>query len=320
MKIVLSLIFLIFSNLIFSNEFKYINYKNQDREFHIEVLQLISHFEGYNFNRTNPYPNGVIPVLNIDEVMTSINGKGQIFIKYGLVTKETDQNKVMELQTEITKEKFYIYNLNNISVAFFNLSKDEVELLTRNLSNKKTSFLKNLFIESAYAETTHCKTPASNDQNTKLQTSADSIEFNLITTRISECAINAFKGAENSITGTYDFFKTAITNPGKMWEQLKNSYEVFKTFITNFSQEFKNIYEILSSLDLDQKLEIACTMTGEITTSIAMTMIAGGAAVKTANLFASYLPKLKRIERISKMMRRNKQSFKKAGKLLTCEI
>lgn len=284
--------------------------------FNLDLYEISKTFEEKNFNRLSAFPSGNLPLVHADEVMYSNYHKGLIFIKTSLLAPESLRYKV------IAAEGFFLYHTDTASMAFFDFNKEEVLSLTNSLKLKKvskTNFF-NLLIPTASANSDIACNTKTKDSFTHIENLNQALGESLLIKTIGECALSALKGVEGEIDSTVDFFKKLKNNPTQLWTEMKESYVQLKHFITNFSSELKQIYASISDLSAQEKLDIACTLTGQMAPGIAMMMTGAGIAAGTSKLILGVTPKLYRLQRLLTQFKRFRLSSEVARESLSCAL
>jgi hypothetical protein len=307
------------SNIFGATSFKYQYESNKENHFSFEVMTLIHHFEEFQYKRLNPNSKEVIPVLNVEEAMTSSNGDGIIYIKSHLMAPKDQRFKVISMTTPNTNEHFYVFHTDETSMAFFNLTQNEVQLLTKTISkNNEITFYSSISFNS-YADTIKC-TQNIIPPPTNLSEFESSVEYKLLLDRMQDCALNAYKGAKEQVQSTVDFFKTLINDPAALWEKVHQNFIAFKNFVGNFNNEIKNIYKMIKDMDLDQKLELICPIAGQATVGFLTSLTGAGAGYALGKLLLTTIPKIKKVQSLSKIFKDHKLKFNKTKELMSCEL
>jgi hypothetical protein len=317
--IILFTLFLIFNVTASAQTLSY-QYRPQNlKGFSLDLHELTQHFIDQNYNRLTSISTGNIPYIHADEVLTTEFNQGQIFIKMGLIAPVNFQYSITELKSK--NHQFFVYHTNEASIAFFNIDRLQVTRLIEGLDSSKivhqsfTHFL----IADAAADEINCTSPAQNPY-TDLEKISDKVENSVLLKKISECAITAFKSAKGSIEETSEFFKKMVNNPTALWEDVKQNYDALKSFTMNFNREIQNIFKTMTNLTMEDKLNIACSLTGEVGTVFILSLTGAGVAIGSAKLIASALPKLLRMKSLMVKFQRYKIPNKTAMETLSCGI
>ncbi len=75
---------------------------------------------------------------------------------------------------------------------------------------------------------------------------------------------------------------------------MKTSYEAFKSFTLNFKTEVEQILATLGNLSTEQKAQIACTLSGEVLTSI----LAGAGFTSLPRILPALTLKMRQVAKI----------------------
>ncbi len=317
--IILLTLFLIFNVTASAQSLTY-QYRPQNlKGFSLDLHELTQHFIDQNYNRLTTISSGNIPYINADEVLTSEFNQGQIFIKMGLIAPVNFQNIITELKS--ANHNFFVFHTNEASIAFFNIDKLQVKRLIEGLDNPKIvhqSFTQ-FFIADAEADEIGCNLPTQNPY-IDLEKISDKVENSVLLKKISECAITAFRSAKGTFVDTSEFFKKMVNNPTALWEDVKQNYDALKSFAMNFAQEIQNIFKTMPNLTIDEKLNIACSLTGEVGTAFILSLTGAGVAIGSAKIAATVLPKLLRMKSLMMKFQRYKIPNKSAMETLSCGI
>lgn len=286
--------------------------------FNLPLYQLILYFEERGFSRLSAFANGNIPYLHVDEVLSSNRDEGLIFINANLKASQEVQNKIVEFRQN--NGVFYLYHTKKASIAFFNLSENAVKKLVYSLDQKAEFItkIKNFFISESYADTVACNTPPPNKYG-QVENISSAMDNSFIMKKIGECAVHALHGAKESVEETADFFKKLATNPAALWTDVKKSYDGLKHFAMNFSTELQSFYQTITNLTLEDKIDIACTLTGQLIPGLVLSLT-GSSPMVGAKLLAGLLPKLERMRTLINLLQRYKISTKVAKESLSCAI
>jgi hypothetical protein len=113
-----------------------------------------------------------------------------------------------------------------------------------------------------------------------LAASSSNLEDGALLRTIGKCAVDAVQGVRQSAESTLDFFKKLATDPGALWTEMKGSFMELKDFVLNIKSEMQDIIATFGSLPAEQKMQIACTMTGELLGGVVQSAFAAGAMAK----------------------------------------
>lgn len=115
-----------------------------------------------------------------------------------------------------------------------------------------------------------------------LAVASNQLESSALLSKIGECGMDALKGGVGRVQDTLDFFKKLATNPSELWAETKASFRELKSFVLNIKSELQEVFKNFSGSDLNQKLALACSITGSIFVSAAQSMVMGPGALARA--------------------------------------
>jgi hypothetical protein len=225
------------------------------------------------------------------------------------------------MEFKSVNNNFFVFHAKEASIAFFNLDKSQVKRLVFGLEKQNivlNSFT-TIFIAEASAEEFNCSSPIKNPYQ-YFENISDKVENSILFKKIGECAVTALKGAKGQVEDTAKFFKKLVIDPTALWEDVSQSYAALKTFTMNFSREIQDLYKTMGELTIDEKLNIACTLTGQIGSASIMSLTGAGLAVGGAKLVSSIVPKLMRLKNMMTQFQRFKIPKKTAMETLSCGI
>ena len=107
------------------------------------------------------------------------------------------------------------------------------------------------------------------------------IQNNELVSRISKCALDAFAGVKNQAQDTMDFFKKLVTDPAALASEMKDSFIQLKNFVTNIRTEMQGLLNSLQGLTLEEKLQLACQLTGETLTVALVGAVSAASLART---------------------------------------
>lgn len=324
-------LFLILTILLFQNtiakattvspKFSYRQQERIGKGFNLELYQLTRHFEDQDLSPLSSFSSGDIPYLHVDEVLTTSDDHGLVFIKMGLLAPTDLQNKIIELKN--SNESFYVFHINNASVAFFNLSEQKVKNLIKGLADKNIVFSNfgEFFISKAQAsDQVVCPVQLINNPYKNIEIVASKVENSFLYKRIGECAVTALKEARKNVEETAGFFKSLYNNPAEFWTTIKNGYLGLQSFAINFTTELQSLFQTISGLNMDEKIDIACTLAGQAGVGLAMSLTGAGIAMGGAKIIATLIPKMVRMKDLIIKFQRFKIPLKTAQETLSCAI
>lgn len=305
------------SGLVKANDLNFsYSYEDQtNRSFNLELYELTQVFEEKNFKRLSAFPRGNLPFIHADEVMYSDYHKGSIFIKTGLLAPKNLRYKIL------TSPKFYLYHTDNASIAFFDFNLAEVKDLTAQLKFQNTTQINflNMIVPTASASDVICQDEIKNsfrnieDLNLTLTNS-------LLIKKIGECLLQVKNGSLTRVNSITDFFANLKNNPTQLWSEMKASYDYINFLRVNFSSELKSFFSAINGLTLDEQLDIACTLAGEMAPSLGMIITGAGILMGAGRLILNTIPKLQRLQRLMLQLKRYAIPYQTAKESLSCAI
>ena len=309
---VLFTVFFSVNGLAGDYDFSY-QYKFRPTGFSIELDELTKHFEEKSFNRLSAFPVGNLPFVHADEVLYSSSHAGTIFIKLGLIAPVEQRFKL------ITSGNLTLYHTNSASIAFFDFTPHEVQVLSSGLSQKVSYNVMDVFIPTAEAsDQIFCHVDVKNSFS-NLEQVSDKINQSLLVKKIGECALMALKGVEGNVEDIKKFFSN-LSDPKKMWNEMKQNYDQLKHLVTNFTAELQSFYKTMSGLTVQDMLDIGCKMVGDIGSQFLIAATGAGAGIAVTKLVTMTLPKLQRLKKLLELSQRGKISKQTAKESLSCAI
>jgi hypothetical protein len=220
-----------------------------------------------------------------DRVFVSHRWQSGLVLKAGLKVPTNLLGKVMEdrslgiqvLHFEIENTPYMVMGIDMTHGEFR-------EAVSPWITSSDTSMKWGWVMPRAYAVT--CNTMPAN----AFKRTASDLESNSILRAIGKCGADALGGAVGSVGSTFNFFKRLATEPGKLWEETKQSFVDLKNFVMNIGDELSSAYAAFTGLTAQEKLDIACVVAGQAAGTIAQAAL-GGAAL--AKLFPSLMLKVK---------------------------
>lgn len=223
-----------------------------------------------------------------DQAFSDYQFKKSFVIKAGLGVSDKIEGKLIHDQKlGVHVFHFRFKNIPYMLMAFDFEEKELKNILHPWLREEKVSLL-SFFINSAHAET--CE---ENGTNQFLHKTSRAIESNEILKAIGKCGLSALQGLGEAVDSKVDFFEQLATNPSAVWTETKKSFVEFKKFILNFQTELEDIYSNLKGVSLEQKIQMACTFTGQLIAMSGQALITGGIA--SSQLLPALLLKLKTV-------------------------
>ena len=314
MRFIVFLFTLLISLKSFASDFSFTyEYRFRPTGFSIELEELTKHFEDKNFNRLSSFPTGNLPFIHADEVLYSQSHTGTIFIKIGLIAPADQRFKL------ITLGNLTLFHTNTASIAFLDFSSHELQVLSSGLNQKVSFSLMDFFIPAAVAnDQIVCEQTVKNSFSSLEQVS-EKINQSLLVKKLGECALMALKGAEGNVEDIKKFF-TNLSDPKKMWTEMKQNYDQLKHLVTNLTSELQSFYKTMTGLTVQDMLDIGCRMIGDVGSQVLMAATGAGAGLAITKLVTMTLPKLQRLKKLLELSQRGKISKQTAKESLSCAI
>lgn len=278
--------------------YKIIN--KQSKPFNLVLYELTKVFEEHNFTRFSKQHAGQLPFVHADEVLYSNSDRRLIFISTKIIAPTEKQYKLLK------GKEFILYHTEYASFAFFYFNSYQVSEITSSLISKSSLPFNplNILINTATAnsEVDCIKSTQNNlmaqDALVTLETLDKKIFNNLITQKVGECLMGAFKGMGDQINSTADFFLKLKDNPTQLWNEMKKTFTELHHLAVNFSNELQKTFNALSNLNTQDKLDIACHAAGQIAVSATSMLTGAGLAAGATKLLLDFLPKMQRLQRL----------------------
>lgn len=290
------------------------SYRPAPEGFNLELHELNQKFTAKGFESLSANPTGTIGYIHADEVLTKPNHSGLIMVKTGLIAPAHLRFKILR------KGNLSLYHTDSASVAFFDFSEQEVIKLTATLRPTITSRIFNTILPTAQAGDMIVCQNEKHENFSDLEKIGQKVSQTLLVKKIGECATHALRGAEGKIEETKEFFTKLLHNPGKLWSEMKENFTQLKQFITNITSELQSFYKTIADLSLQDQLDIACKLTGEMIPQLALAATGAGLGVATTKILMSTLPKLQRLKRLLEYSKRHGLSSEVAKESLSCAI
>jgi hypothetical protein len=163
-----------------------------------------------------------------------------------------------------------------------------------------------LLINTAFAAEADCD-PKTTAQQTLARSSAG-LEDGAVLRMIGKCGLDALQGVKQSAEGTVNFFKKLVSDPAALWNEMKNSFSELKEFALNMKAEITGMIDTLGNMPAEQKLQIACTMTGEVLGGAIQAAILAGTLTKIIPMAIAKLRKASSL--LAKLGELKKQGYK----------
>lgn len=263
--------------------------------------------------------------LAFDFAFVSPRFERAILLKAGLRAPIDMQNKIIyEKAAGLTVLNFEVETTPYVLVAL-NIPKSEVQDLFQPwlMSSGSSARWRFLLPQRAEAAST-CLSTGKSEWGGPLKETATHIDQTEILQSIGRCGAQAMQGASSSALETLTFFKKLATDPKSLWVEMKDSFVELKNFALNIQQEMGPILETLRGLSSEEKMQIACNLSGQLVSSSVQALVSGAALAKVLPMM---LLKLKAVSqllaKIALMEQRGISSVKNKGLVETvirCEL
>lgn len=218
--------------------------------------------------------------LPFDHAYVSEGWKSSFLLKAGLSVPKKMEGKL--IKDPSLKMHVLHFRHNNIPYMLLGLDMSEAQFIkaARPWIAKDSKGLFSLLsiFPNAYADDCEISSP----EISSLAATSKQLEGRALLSKIGECGMDALKGGVDQLHNTFDFFKKLATNPSQLWAETKESFRELKSFVLNIKTELQEVFEVLGEADLDQKLALACSVTGSLFMTVAQSMIIGPTALARA--------------------------------------
>lgn len=274
--------------------FSYNVINKQNKPFNLVLYELTKSFEEHNFTRFSKQHAGLLPFIHADEVLYSNSDRRLIIISTKLIAPTEKQYKLLK------GKEFILYHTEYASFAFFYFNSYQVSEITSSLVSKNSLPFSplNIFINSASASSEVDCIRTTQNNLMALETLDNKISNNLITQKVGECLMGAFKGMGDQLNSTADFFLKLKDNPTQLWNEMKKTFTELHHLAVNFSSELQKTFNALSNLNIQDKLDIACHAAGQVAVSAATMLTGAGLGAGATKLLLDFLPKMQRLQRL----------------------
>lgn len=215
--------------------------------------------------------------MPFDFVYTSHNWDKVVLVKEGLIAP-ADKTGVLLRDEKLggTVFNFQFEGSRYVLVAL-GFSSGELQTLLAPLKPRSSFSKWSLLMNSAHAaEICDSKTTALG----ALAESSAELEDGALMRTLGKCGADAWQGAKQSGESTLNFFKKLATSPSELWTEMKDSFLQLKELVLNLKSEVQTALSFFGSIPAEQKMQIACTMGGELLAGAAQALVAAGTLAK----------------------------------------
>lgn len=200
--------------------------------------------------------------MPFDFVYVNQNWDKAILVKEGLVAPAEKMGVI--IRDEKLGASVFHFQIEGSSYVLMALgfSSAELKQVLAPLKPRSSASKWSLLMNPAYAADEPCD-PKTTAQQTLAESSAG-LEDGAILRMIGKCGMDALQGVKQSGERTLDFFNKLVTDPSALWSDMKNSFSELKEFALNMKSEVTKMIDTFGNMPTEQKLQIACTMTGEV--------------------------------------------------------
>lgn len=229
--------------------------------------------------------------FKFDFALVSHDWKKSILIKEGLKAPASERYKLFKMKDLDSLVLNFDFQGSHYVIITTGVSSAELKTLLQDIAPiKDNAQLWKFRMLFPYADAAQCD-PLLNSVE-QLAPTMKHIENAELLKTIGKCSADALQGANQGAADTLHFFKSLAKNPAQLWKEMKQSFEELKEFALNMQTELKTTLASLQSLSVEQRLEIACTLTGELLLDTAASFAVGGSQL--AKLLPEILLKLKK--------------------------
>ncbi len=229
--------------------------------------------------------------LKFDFAFASSEWKKFVLIKEGLKAPASDRYKIFHAKDLSSLVVNFEFQGSHYVLIATGLTAAELKNLFQDIAPlKENAQLWKLRAFFPTAQAAQCASPALTSTQ-KLAPTLRHIENVELLRTIGKCSGDALRGAYQGAENTLSFFKVLAQNPAKLWQEMKQSFDELKAFTMNMQTEIKKILANMQTLSVEQRLELACTITGELLLGTATSLAVGGSQL--AKLLPQLLLKLK---------------------------
>jgi hypothetical protein len=278
-KPLLHLFILLFSTLSWSFEYK-IDKDALLQPSILDAYEFKSTFQKYGYYSLSD-TSLIQAGLAFDHAYVSEGWKSSFLLKAGLSVPEKMEGKVLKDQNlDIYVLHFWHENTPYLLMGL-DMSEAHFLKVARPWIKKSSKGIFSMLsiISSAHADDNCELSPSA---VSSLAATSSQLEDRALISKIAECGMDALKGGAGRIEETFDFFKKLATNPTKLWAETKESFRELKSFVLNIKSELQEVFQNLSGTDLNQKLALACSITGSMFVTAAQSMLMGPGALARA--------------------------------------
>lgn len=218
--------------------------------------------------------------LPFDSLLVANHWDKSIMLKAGLKVPGNIEGRIIEDTASGVLAFHFRFQDTPYLLVSTGLSKADLQTLVRPWLVSSQTVLWKIFVSSAEAAYCPPNAGSANRNTDSLKSTADHIEKNEVLKAIGRCGMDALNGANQSATQTLTFFKNLATNPAKLWTEMKESFVQLKEFALNIDTELQQVYAAFGAMSGEQKLQLACSMSGELIAGAAQSFIVGGALAK----------------------------------------
>ncbi len=316
-------ILLLLSEVAMSKPFTYSETEHYEAPSVTTTLVFEQRLSALGFTPLDQSGLGKIPMLNMDQVFQK--DEQVIFFKQGL--KPSSKLGIQKIADG------YVYHGKtetevHYALFFDGFSKSEVSRILKrsNLSfnhPKKSMFSVklSLFPAACASDVGSCETASPSVQSLTATTAY--VNTANISSIAGSCAVSALQGAvsgaKDMAVGAWNFSKTLLTDPEKLWTATKKIFGEIQNLVANFQPRMKQFIESMRNLDPEIATEIICSTISSI---IVQALIGGGiakAAIVMTEKFLS-LDKIRgALESLSRLKARgNTSSSAITSRMIAC--
>lgn len=266
--------------------------------------QLTEHFQKFDLT-TLTQQNLSAAGRRFDAIYVDSRFQKKLLLKAGLGVPENIEGQILvEPNLDLLAFHFKFDGTPYLLIAL-NFSKEDFQKIVSPWIKQKYSILWWLAPQPVFANENCYESP---QPWSRLISVKSDIEQNSILRSVGRCGADAIARATQSANDTLDFFKNLATNPKKVWQEIKASADELTNLTLNFRVEISSLFESLTGLTEEQKVQLACSISGSILTKA----LTGGGVLSLGALLPKMIQQLKKVGALLKEI----SSIEKKGVLL----
>lgn len=110
------------------------------------------------------------------------------------------------------------------------------------------------------------------------------VSQNFILSAVGNCAVTAFNGMRDSLTGAAKSLQTLFTNPGQLWHSAVETFRNLRSVVTTIADSFSKIPELLTGMAPTMLQGLICGVVGKLGLTLVKALTPAGLVVLAARL------------------------------------